>query len=106
YFDRAYYISPDGSPKAYALLHEALGSTGKVAVARVMLRTRSHLALVRVLEDHLLLETMFYEHEIADVSQVPGLPKGKAAHVDKKQVDVAHRLIESMTIDWEPGRYK
>src|SRR6266850_2437509 len=44
YFDRAYYISPDGSPKAYALLHEALGSAGKVAVARVLLRTRSHLA--------------------------------------------------------------
>ncbi|MDB4971223.1 MAG: Ku protein [Myxococcales bacterium] len=106
YFDRAYYISPDGSPKAYALLHEALASTGKVAVARVLLRTRSHLALVRVLEDHLVMETMYYDKEVADPAEVPGIPKGKAAHVDKKQVEVAHQLIESMTIAWDPERYK
>src|SRR4051812_34489562 len=63
-YDRHYYLSPDGSPKAYALLHEVLRGTEKVAVARVLLRTKSHLALVRVLGDHLILETMFYGHEI------------------------------------------
>ena len=106
YYDRAYYISPDGSPKAYALLHEALMSTGRVAVARVLLRTRSHLALVRVLGDHLVLETMYYDAEVVDPAEVPGVPRGKAAQVDKRQVDVAHQLIESMTIDWQPERYK
>lgn len=106
YYDRAYYLSPDGSPKAYALLHEALESAGEVAVARVMLRTRSHLALVRVLGDHLVLETMYYHNEIVDPAQVPGVPKGKAAHVDKKQIQIAHQLIESMTVDWDPTRYK
>jgi DNA end-binding protein Ku len=106
YYDRAYYIAPDGSPKAYALLHEALGEKGRVAVARVMLRTRSHLALVRVLGDHLVLETMYYDNEVVDAAEVPGVPKGKAAHVDRKQLDVAHQLIESMTIEWDPERYK
>ena len=106
YYDAAYYMSPDGSPKAYALLFETLQSTGKVAVARVMLRTRSHLALVRTFEDHLLLETMFYERELADVSEVPGVSKGKAAHVDKRQVEVARQLVESMSTAWEPERYK
>lgn len=106
YYDRAYYVSPDGSPKAYALLHEALAATERVAVARVLLRTRSHLALVRVLGDHLVLETMYYDAEVVDAAEVPGIPKGKAAHVDKKQVEVAHQLIESMTIAWEPERYK
>ena len=98
YYDRAYYISPDGSPKAYALLHETLAKTGKVAVARVFLRTRSHLALVRVLENHLLLETMYFDAEIVDASEVPGV-QGKAAHVDSKQLEVAEQLVESMTID-------
>src|SRR5262249_34685094 len=85
YYDRAYSVSPDGSPKAYALLHDALGSTSRVAVARVLLRTRSHLALVRVLEDHLLLETVFYKDEIVDAREIPGVAHGKAAHVDKRQ---------------------
>jgi DNA end-binding protein Ku len=106
YYDRAYYVSPDGSPKAYALLHETLRKTGKVAVARVLLRTRSHLALVRVLADHLLLETMYFDAEIVDAGEIPGVPAGKAAQVDKKQVDMAEQLVESMTIDWEPERYK
>jgi DNA end-binding protein Ku len=106
YYDRAYYVSPDGSPKAYALLHEALGATGKVAIARVLLRTRSHLALVRVLADHLLLETMFYEDELVDAGAIPGVAHGKAARVDKRQTEVAQKLIESMTIEWDPARYK
>jgi len=106
YYDRAYYVSPDASPRAYALLHETLKKSGKVAVARVLLRTRSHLALVRVLEDHLLLETMYFDAEIVDAGEIPGVPRGKAAHVDKKQLDVAEQLVESMTIDWEPERYK
>lgn len=106
YYDRAYYVAPDGSPKAYALLHEALATTGRVAVARVLLRTRSHLALVRVLGDHLLLETMYYEAEVVDPAEIPGVPEGKAGHVDKRQIDVAHQLIDSMTIPWQPERYK
>ena len=103
YYDRAYYVSPDGSPKAYALLHEVLGKTKRVAVARVLLRTRSHLALVRVLDDHLVLETMYFDAEIVDAADIDGVRK---AHVDKRQLDVAERLVESMTIDWDPARYK
>jgi DNA end-binding protein Ku len=103
YYDRAYYIAPDASPKAYALLHETLKKTGKVAVARVLLRTRSHLALVRVLEDHLVLETMYFDAEIVDAGEIPGVTK---AHVDKKQLEVAEQLVESMSIAWQPERYK
>jgi DNA end-binding protein Ku len=105
-YDRHYYLSPDGSPKAYALLHEVLRSAGKVAVARVMLRTRSHLALVRVLGDHLVLETMFFGNEIVDAREIPGAPHGKSAHVDKKQLQMAERLIDSMTTKWDPDRYR
>lgn len=103
YYDRAYYISPDGAAKAYALLHEVLSRTEKVAVARVLLRTRSHLALVRVLADHLVLETMYFDAEIVDAGDIGGVEK---VHVEKKQLEVAEKLVESMTIDWEPERYK
>jgi DNA end-binding protein Ku len=106
YFDRAYYVSPNGSPKAYALLLQTLAKTGKVAVARVLLRTRSHLSLVRVLGDHLVLETMYFDAEIVDASAIPGVKHGKAAHVDRKQVEMAEKLVESMTIAWDPERYK
>lgn len=107
YFDRAYYLSPDGPPagKAYALLHRALGDTSKVAVARVLLRTRSHLALVRVMGDHLVMETMFFASELTDAGDVPGVARGKA-QVEPKQLEMAEQLVESMTIDWDPGKYK
>ena len=103
YYDRAYYVSPAGSPKAYALLHEVLARKECVAVAHVLLRTRSHLALVRVLDDHLVLETMYFDAEIVDAGDIEGVKK---THVDKKQLEVAEKLVESMTIEWEPSRYK
>jgi DNA end-binding protein Ku len=103
YYDRAYYLAPDASPKAYALLHEVLSRSEKVAVARVMLRTRAHLALVRVLDNHLVLETMYFPAEIVDAADIEG---AKKTHVDKKQLEVAETLVDSMTIPWEPERYK
>jgi DNA end-binding protein Ku len=103
YFDRAYYVAPDAAPKPYALLHEALRESGKVAVARVLLRTRSHLALVRVLENHLLLETMYFPSEIVKTQEIPGVGKG---HVDKKQAEMAQQLIASMTSRFDPEQYK
>jgi DNA end-binding protein Ku len=103
FYDRAYYASPDGSPRPYALLHEIMRATGKVAVARMRLRTRSHLALVRVLADHLLIETMFYGDEIVDAKQVLGVPHARA--VDKKQLAIAEQLVDSMTTSWDPSHY-
>jgi DNA end-binding protein Ku len=63
------------------------------------------LALVRVLGDHLVLETMFFASELTDVEDVPGVAKGKA-HIEPRQLKMAEQLVESMTIDWDPERYK
>ncbi len=103
FYDRAYFIAPDAADKAYALLHQVMSESGKVAVARVLLRTRSHLSLVRVLDNHLILETMFYANEIAKTDEIPGVKK---AHADKRQMHMAQELVESMTSKWEPSRYK
>jgi DNA end-binding protein Ku len=105
YYDRAYYVAPEGSPKAYALLHKTLVDAGRVAIARVTLRTRSHLAVVRALPDRLLLSTMFYADEIVSPAEVPALPSGKGAAPDRRQAEMAARLVDSMTEPFAPERY-
>jgi DNA end-binding protein Ku len=107
YYDRAYYAAPEGSPKAYLLLTRALNESNKVAVARVILRTRSHLAALLPRGGHLLLATLFYDSEIVDARKVPDLPAQKdTAHVDKRQLATALQLVESMTVKWDPSKYR
>lgn len=105
FFDRAYYVAPDGPPKAYGLLHHVLAEANRVAVAKVTLRTRAHLAMVRVQGKHLLLSTLFYADELVDPANVSGLEHAEPK-LDKRQLDVARQLLDSMTTKWEPEKYK
>jgi DNA end-binding protein Ku len=106
YFDRGYYAAPEGSPKAYVLLTRALAESGRVAIARVTLRTRSHLAILRPKDGYLLLSTMFFENEVVSADEVAGLPEvKKQAQVDNKQLDAALQLIDQMTVGWDPSKY-
>jgi DNA end-binding protein Ku len=105
YFDRAYYVAPDGPPRAYGILHHVLEEAGRVAVARVRLRTRSHLAMVRVQGKHLLLSTLFFADEIVDPAKVTTLEE-KEPKLDKRQVEVARQLVDSMTTEWRPEQYQ
>lgn len=104
FYDRAYYVAPEGSPKAYTLLLKALADSGRVAIARVTLRTRQHIAVVRAQDNHLLLSTMYFSEEIVDAGEVPALPE-KLGAVDKKQEDAAQQLIDSMTQAFDPSKY-
>jgi DNA end-binding protein Ku len=107
YYDRSYYAAPEGSPKAYLLLTRALSEARKVAIARVILRTRSHLAALMARGGHLVLTTMFFESEIVDAHDIAELPAQKdTAHVDKRQLATALQLVESMTVKWEPAKYR
>jgi len=103
YFDRGYYVAPDGAGKAYALLHRVLRETHRAAVARMALRTRGHLALLRADEDHLVLHTMYWNEELADEEQVPGVGK---THVTDKEVAMARELVDHMAGAWKPAQYK
>jgi DNA end-binding protein Ku len=104
FYDRSYYAAPEGSPRAYALLSQALLQSGRVALARVTLRTRSHLAVVRPHGGHLLITTMFFENEIVDAKEIPALPT-REAHVDKRQLQAALQLIDSMAQKFDPSKY-
>jgi DNA end-binding protein Ku len=106
YFDSSYYLVPDkAGTKAYRLLHKAMGDAERVGIARVVLRTKQYLAAVRPVDDALVLTTMNFADEVMPVKDLAGLP-GKGDSVSKKELDMAAKLIDSLTTEFKPGQYK
>jgi DNA end-binding protein Ku len=105
YFDKPYYLAPDKKgAKSYALLRETLRRTGKVGIAKVVIRTRQYLAAVVARGDVMTLELMRYAHELRAPDDLD-IPHGKAGVTDR-EVDMAERLVEGMVAAWEPEKYK
>ncbi|MGX9226901.1 non-homologous end joining protein Ku [Streptomyces albus] len=98
--DRSYYLAADGkrADKPYVLLREALKRSGKVAVAKLALRARESLGMLRVYEDALALHTMLWPDEIRAVSGVA--PEGEVA-VRDAELDLADTLMDTLgELDW------
>ncbi|CAH1191984.1 Non-homologous end joining protein Ku [Paenibacillus auburnensis] len=105
YFQKTYYLSPEETGRhAYMLLVNALESTQKIGVAHVTIRQKSSLAAVRVIDGVLSLVTMFYAEEFRDRSQIPNLPDKEK--VDRRELDMAKMLIEHLTGNFEPEKYR
>jgi DNA end-binding protein Ku len=105
YFQKTYYLSPDqAGTNAYRLLMEAMRQTGKIGIAKISIRSKSSLAAIRVLEECLAIETIFYPDEIRPVSQVPNLPEAGTA-VNEKELDMAKLLIDQLSTAFEPSKY-
>jgi DNA end-binding protein Ku len=102
-FDRAYWVVPDGTPRAYALLRQALEDAGRVAVARVVVRTRSHLAVLRPVGTHLVLHTLFFHGESVPEQEIPAGSDG--VEVPPRELALARELVERMTSPFEHGKY-
>lgn len=106
YYDSSYYLVPaDTAAKPYALLHTAMRESGKAAVARFVLRTKQHLAIIRPVGDALAVSTVVYHDEVIPSEQLDGLP-GEDVQPTDRELAMANQLIESMTVDWEPERYR
>ncbi|EKT4483710.1 non-homologous end joining protein Ku [Pseudomonas putida] len=106
HFDTPYYLSPDRrGGKVYALLRDTLQSTGKVALATVVLHTRQHLALLRPLEDALVLITLRWPEEVRGVETLELDKSVTDAKVDKRELSMAKRLVEDMSGSWAPDEY-
>jgi len=102
-FYKPYYLEVGkGGDKAYVLLRDALLKSGKIAIAKVVIRSRQHLAAVKPQKDGLILELMHFPNELLDVEEFKE-PKEKA--VGKAEMKMAEQLIESMTSEWEPEKY-
>jgi len=104
YFQKPYFLEPTkGGEKPYALLREALGDSGKVGIAKVVIRTREHLAGVKAQGAALILEIMHFSDELVDADDLK-FPKAQQAR--PREVTMAKKLIDGMTTSWEPGKYK
>jgi DNA end-binding protein Ku len=102
-FYKPYYLEAGkGGDKAYVLLRDALVDTGKIAIAKVVIRARQHLAAVKPQKKGLMLELMHFPKELIDVSEFKE-PAEKA--VGKSEMNMAKQLIQSMTTGWEPEKY-
>jgi DNA end-binding protein Ku len=104
YFDKPYYLEPQkGGERAYALMRDALAQSKKVGIAKVVLKSREHLAAVKSVGDMMTLQTMRFAHEIVEAESL-NLPK--KAEISKKEMDLANTLIDSMSDKFEPAKYK
>ena len=103
FFDKPYYLEPQkGGKKAYALLRETLKDTGKVGIARVVIKTRQHLAAVKPKDDALVLELMHFPDEVLEPA---GLDLPSEEKLGKKEMDMAKSLVETMAGEWQPDQY-
>lgn len=104
YYDRTYYLVPgEGGEKVYELLKRAMADTGKVAIARVVIRSRESLAALRVAEDVVVMSTMHYPDEVRESKQLQELNYKVRLH--DNEVKMAVNLIESLSSDFEPEKY-
>jgi DNA end-binding protein Ku len=108
YFDHPYYLGPDkGAEKAYALLVKAMSDAKKVAIARFVLRNRENLAAIRPAENVLTMATMRFADEVVAPDELGDdvIPQD-GRKLDKREVDMAKQLIDSLTADFDPGKYR
>lgn len=108
YFETPYYLAPDRrGEKGYALLRETLKHTHKVGVANVVIRTRQYVAALIPVGDVIVMNTLRYADEVraADELEVPS-KNVKAAGVTPRETEMAVKLVEEMTGDWNPEDYR
>lgn len=104
-YQKTYYLEPDeGAQKPYALLRRAMNDTGKIAIAKVAIRSKESLACVRVVDRALLLETMFYPDEIRSPNRLVGI--AEEPELNEKEVAMAKQLIENLTEPFDPHKYR
>lgn len=103
YFDKAYYLSPEETgTKAFVLLRQALEETGRAAVAKVAIRDKENLCLVRPYEGVLSLETMLYANEIRSTEDIAV----DGAKVSPRELQMAVSLVENLSNTFDPERYE
>ena len=103
YFDKAYYLAPEeAGAKAFTLLREALKETGRAAVAKVAIRDKENLCLVRPYEDVLSMETMLYANEIRSTEEIAV----DGTRTSPKELQMAVSLIENLSDRFDPERYE
>ncbi len=103
YFETPYYLVPTkGGERAYALLREAIRESGRIGIAKFILRDAQHLAAVEVIEDAIVLSVMRFADELVDEGQFE-FPSAEG--VRKQELDMAKALVNSLAAGWNPEKY-
>jgi DNA end-binding protein Ku len=106
YFDHPYYLAPSqGGTKAYELLRRAMEDAGKVAIGKVVIRSKESLVAIRANGPVLTMETMLFPDEVVDPTSLDEIPveDGKAT---KQELAMAQQLIDSLSGDFDPEKYE
>jgi DNA end-binding protein Ku len=107
YYDHPYYLVPDkGAAKAYGLLLNAMEASGKVAIARVVLRSKEQLVAIRPAGELLMMETMIFHDEVVPHDDLDDLPEQGQLKVSDREIKMAQQLIDSLSGDFEPEKYR
>src|SRR5437870_1911782 len=103
FFYKPYFLEPQkGGEKAYALLHKALSGTGKIGIAKVVISNREYLAAVKPDGLFLILELMHFASEVLTPEEL----NRPTTALNEKELKMAQTLIDSMSSDWEPQKYR
>jgi DNA end-binding protein Ku len=109
YYDHPYYLAPaTGAEKAYRLLLEAMAQSGKVAIARVVIRNKEQLVAIRPSGDALTMSTMNFADEVVPpdaIDEIGATENGDKGKATQRELDMAEQLIESLTSAFEPDKY-
>ena len=106
YYDHPYYLAPGaGGSKPYRLLLEAMRKTGKVAIARVVIRSKEQLVAIRPMGDALGMATMIFADEVLPADRIDEIAEAAEVETTMRELDVAKQLVESLAGDFEPERY-
>ena len=107
FYDHPYYLAPDtGAAKAYRLLVDAMDSSGKVAIARVVLRSKEHLVAIRPRSGVLAMETMLFADEVISPDALDELSGDGEVATSERELKMAQQLIDSLTSEFEPEKYR
>jgi DNA end-binding protein Ku len=108
YYDHPYYLAPDtGAGKAYRLLLDAMEEAGKVAIARVVIRSKENLVAVRPHDGVLTMETMLFSDEVIPPDSIEELGSLNGdLKTSERELDMAQQLIDSLTSEFEPEKYR
>ena len=106
YYDHPYYLVPDkGATKAYGLLLGAMKQANKVAIARVVLRSKEQLVAIRPAGDVLMMETMLFHDEVVPAHDIDDLPESKELKATDRELKMAQQLIDSLSSEFDPSSY-
>jgi DNA end-binding protein Ku len=107
YYDHSYYLAPaTGGAKAYRLLLEAMREAGKVAIGKIVIRSKQQLCALRPSGDAMALSTMLFGDEVLPADRLDELDGLADAEATKRELTMAQQLIDSLSAEFDPEKFK